>query len=62
MSDDGYGGGGGDDYDYDGPRYVMRLPYVLAVLTMIVVTLKILSCVHLLLDFSVQYIYWRYRV
>ncbi|KAJ6575336.1 RNA polymerase, subunit omega/K/RPB6 [Mycena capillaripes] len=21
MSDDGYGGGGGDDFDYDGPRY-----------------------------------------
>lgn len=25
MSDDGYGGGGGDDFDYDGPSgYVGR--------------------------------------
>lgn len=22
MSDDGFGGGGGDDFDYDGPRFV----------------------------------------
>lgn len=24
MSDDGYDGGGGDDYDYGGPGYVLH--------------------------------------
>jgi hypothetical protein len=29
MSDDGYNGGGGDEFDYDGPRYVLLAPEML---------------------------------